>query len=170
MTAELLILRLIHVVGGVVWVGGATYIAFALAPAIGAAGPAGAPVMANVARTKLFIWLPTIAVLTMLAGVRLMQLTSHSMSSAYFASGPGQGYSAGAVCGLIGFCVEMLIARPSMRKAGMLMASKATAPESSHAGIDAQVATLRVRGAQAGVVSSVLLLLATAAMAVARYL
>lgn len=170
MTAEILILRLIHVVGGVIWVGGATYIAFALAPAIGAAGPAGAPVMANVARTKLFLWLPAIAVLTMLAGVRLMQLTAHGSASTYFATGPGRGYVTGALCALIGFCVAMIIARPSMRKAGMLMASKASAPESSHGGIDAQVAALRIRGAQAGVVSSVFLLLATAAMAVARYL
>ena len=45
MNAELLVLRAIHIYGAVVWAGTSLFVAFFLIPAIGAAGPAGGPVM-----------------------------------------------------------------------------------------------------------------------------
>ena len=38
---EMIVLRLVHVLGGIIWVGSMTYMTFFLMPAIADAGPAG---------------------------------------------------------------------------------------------------------------------------------
>ena len=67
MAAEMLVLRVVHVLGGVFWVGAMMYNAFFLMPALSQAGPAAGPVMAGMQQRKLFMWLPIVAVATMLA-------------------------------------------------------------------------------------------------------
>ena len=84
MEAELIVLRLIHVLGGIFWVGSALFTAIYLVPSLAQAGPAAGQVMGALQRRRLFIVLPTVAVLTVLSGIRLMQLTSDGFSAAYF--------------------------------------------------------------------------------------
>ena len=70
MMAELLVLRLVHVLGGVFWVVAMMYNAFFLMPTIAQAGPAAAgPIIAGFQQPKLFVWLPIVAILTMAIGV-----------------------------------------------------------------------------------------------------
>src|SRR5688500_5509174 len=70
MNAELIVLRLIHIVGGVFWVGSALFTAFFLMPTLMQAGPSAAgPVMGGLQQRKLMVWLPVVAVLVMLSGL-----------------------------------------------------------------------------------------------------
>src|SRR5690242_10297384 len=103
MNYEILVLRLIHVVGGVIWAGTAIFIAVFLLPALGQAGPAGAPVMAGLVNRKVFVIVPIIAIVTMLAGLRLMMIVSGGFSADYFHSRHGMTYVFGAVCAISGF-------------------------------------------------------------------
>jgi len=56
---ELLVLHIVHVVGAVLWGGTAMFLAFFLMPAMGMAGPAGAPVMSALVERRLFVIVPT---------------------------------------------------------------------------------------------------------------
>ena len=94
MTGELLVLRLVHIVGGMIWVGTGVFNSFFLMPTLAQAGPAAGQVIAGLQKRRLFTFLPVVALLTILSGVRLMQITSAGFSPAWFASTPGRTYAA----------------------------------------------------------------------------
>src|SRR5687767_8638374 len=91
MSAELLVLRIVHVLGGIFWLGSGLFTTFFLIPALGRLGPAAAgPVLGALQQRRLFTILPVVAVLTIISGARLLQIVSGSFAPAYFASRTGQ--------------------------------------------------------------------------------
>jgi uncharacterized membrane protein len=169
MMAEILVLRLVHVLGGIFWVGAMLYNAFFLMPAMVQAGAAAGPVMAGLQQRKLFTWMPVVAILTMLAGIRLMMIGSQGFDGTYFATPMGRTYLGGGVLAILGFVVGLTVARPAMMRAGELSQAMASADEAGRAAMQAELATLRKRGATASTVVTWMLIAAAAAMAVARY-
>lgn len=169
--AELIVLRLIHVMGGIFWVGAMMYNTFFLMPAMNAAGPqASGAVSKGLVARHVFTVMPVVAILTMLSGFRLMQITSAGFSSTWFQSMSGRTFAMGGLAAIVAFVGGMLLARPTMMKMGATMAERAAAPADKHAALDAKIAALRARGAIVNGTVSFLLLAAAAAMAVARYL
>ena len=170
MQAELLVLRLVHVLGGIFWVGSALFMAIFLFPALGSAGPAAGQVMGAMQRRRIFTVLPVVAVLTLLSGVRLMQLTSDGFSAAYFGSPSGRVFAWGGTFAIAAFVIGMLIARPTGLKLGRLSALPAANDPAEQQNRNAERARLQRLVMVFGVVNLVLLLAAAAAMATARYL
>ena len=75
MTAELIFLRLVHILGATFWLGSGLFTTFFLVPALGQVGPAGAgPVMGALKQRGLFTVLPVMALLTILSGARLLHI------------------------------------------------------------------------------------------------
>src|SRR4029079_1674985 len=66
-----LLLRVIHVVAGVLWVGGVVFMTRFLLPSARPAGPAAGPMMQQLSARKLAAYTPIVAVLTVLAGIGL---------------------------------------------------------------------------------------------------
>jgi hypothetical protein len=114
--------------------------------------------------------MPVVAVLTMLSGFRLMQITSAGFSATWFQSASGSTYAMGGLAAIIAFVGGLLLSRPTMMKMGATMVERAAAPADRHAELDAKIAGLRSRAAIVNGTVSTLLLAAAAAMAVARYL
>ncbi len=171
MTAEIIVLRLVHVLGGIFWVGSVTFNAAFLLPTLAALGPAAGPVMAGLQRRRMTTVLPTVAVLTILSGLRLLQVGSAGFAGDYFASGPGIAYSVGGLLAIAGFAVGMGFTRPAMARAGALAAQMGSAADdAARAALGAEIARLRSRGAKSNSVMLILLTIAAVAMAVARYL
>lgn len=171
MSGELIVLRLLHVVGGVVWVGGVCMMHFVLLPASAQAGPGAGPVMAAIPQQRLFRWMPWIAVVTMLAGVRLLAIASGGFTTAWFLTWPGHTYAVGALLAVLGFTIAMLVSRPSGMRAGELIAQLASAAnDAERARLQAEIAAARGRATRFGGLSTMMLLTATVAMAIARYL
>jgi uncharacterized membrane protein len=170
MLAELLVLRLIHVLGGIFWVGSGLFTSFFLVPALAASGPSAGQVMGELQRRRLFTILPAVALLTILSGARLMWITSAGLSDAYLASTMGRTFVGSALAALLAFAVGMLVVRPSGARAAGIGASLAAAPEHERAARVAEMNALRRRSAVWGAVALSLLLVAAAGMAIARYL
>ena len=168
MQGELLLLRLVHVLGGVFWVGSGIFTAFFLLPAMAPTGPAAGQIMANLAQRRLFVVLPTVAVLTMLSGLRLMMITAAGRSD-YFASRSGMTYSISATAAVVGFFLSLLIARPGSVRIGML-SQQAAADPASRERVAAEIAVIQRRVKNSSVLAVALLIFAAAGMAVARYL
>lgn len=167
---ELLILRVIHIVGAVVWAGTGVFVSFFLLPAMGMAGPAGAPVMGALIKRRLFVIIPSIATITMLAGVRMLWLASSGFSAAYFVSNGGRTYLFGALSSLTAFTIFMTVNHQAIGKMGLLQQQLAQTPEADRGPLMAQLNAVRAR-ATVGARASALLLIATAlAMAIARYI
>ena len=170
MNAELIALRVVHILGALLWAGTSISMALFLGPAMASLGPAAGPVMGALVKRRQFTIIPIVAVITMLAGVRLLQLASMGFSAAYFATRSGQTYIVGAVCALTAFTVFMAVGHPAIGQTMKLAQQMAQAPESERGAIATQMAASRARGGKASAAAALFLTIAAVAMAVGRYM
>ena len=171
MVTELIVLRIVHILGGIFWLGSGLFTVFFLVPALGRLGPAGGgPLMAALQQRRLFTILPVVAVLTILSGVRLLQIVSGGFSPAYFDSRTGQTFLWSGVAAVIAFLLSLFVSRPAAVRIGQLSASMATLPEADRAARAGEVERLKRRSGLSGTVAMILLVGAAVGMAVARYL
>lgn len=168
---EFIVLRLVHVLGGVFWVGAALFNFVFLMPAMQAAGPAAGPFMASLKQRRFFLIMPTVAVLTILSGARLMQLTSGNFSAAYFESGRGVTFGLAAIAAILAFTLGITVALPSQKRMAVLGAEVAAAgDDAARAAPRAEMAKLQARMGVLGKIVTALLVLSAAGMAIARYI
>ena len=169
MQVELLVLWLIHVVGGIIWVG-STFFSFVwLLPSVVKAGPAGGQVMVNLQKRHFMTVLPIVAILTILSGVRLMQLVSSGFSAGYFRTSMGRGFAISALLSIVGFLIGLMVARPATVRIARLQQTAAS-DQTSKELVQAEIKKLQSRAAMSGTIVMVLLVLAAAGMAVSRYM
>lgn len=166
---ELIALRLIHVLGGIFWVGTGLFTAFFLLPVLKESGPAAAQVMMGLQRRKLLTWLPLSAILTILSGARLLMITSNGFSGAYFATAPGKAYSVSAIMAVVGFVLSLIVSRPGTSRMSDL-SSIAVSDEINRDRIKAEIAALQKRVTLSSTIAVLLLILSASGMAIARYL
>lgn len=173
MQAEVVALRLVHILGGIFWVGTGLFSVLFLMPALTQAGPAAGPVMAALQQRKLYTALPVAAMLTILSGVRLMWIMSAGFSAAYFATPMGHTFAAAGLAGIAAFVLALSVARPAamqMGKLGAMLANSAGAPDGERQRIAGELERVRRRMIWANMVAVTLVVVAAAGMAVARYL
>ncbi len=169
MQAELIVLRLIHVVGGVFWVGSVMFTTFFLMPVLMKSGPMVAgPVSAGLQARRMMTWMPTVAMLVILSGLRLMMIVSRGEAH-WFEHRSGHAYAASGVLAIIGFIVGFTVSRPAMTKAARL-AQSAASDETSKNLIQDEVKRLQRRSYLGTMVVTWLVIVAAAGMAIARYL
>ncbi len=169
--ALLVALRLVHVVGGALWVGMAVYTTVYLMPSIQDAGPDGGKVMAALQRRGILTVLPALALLTIISGVWLYWRDSAGFDGGFMRSGVGLGFGLGGLASIAAYALGIAVLRPSLMRAAKLMAELGPGlSESERRSRVEEAGRYRARGARAGQVVTVLLLAAAAAMSVARYL
>jgi hypothetical protein len=141
-------------------------------PALAQAGPAARQVMAGLQRRRLFTALPVVAVLTMVAGFRLMWIMSSGFTPSYFATAMGHTLAWSAGAAVVAFVLSLLVARPAALRSLRLAESmgRSDVPAADRQRTAAELDALRRRAALASPVAVALLVLAAAGMAVARYL
>jgi hypothetical protein len=163
-------LRLIHILSGVFWVGFAVFVPFYLAPAIQDVGPDGGKVLVALQKRGLLTVLPVLALLTLLSGAWLYWRDSGGRLHEFAQTGFGMTLFLGALSAIVAYAIGMAYSRPAMLKAMALMQSVAGAASDEERGrIMQQAAVYRTRGANGTRIVAVLLILATAAMALARF-
>lgn len=169
MQAELILLRLIHVVGGVFWVGSVMFTSFFLMPTLMKAGPmVAAPVSAGLQARRMMTWMPIVALLVILSGLRLLMIVSGG-DTHWFVHRTGHAYTVSGALAIVAFIVGFTIARPAMTKAGKLAASAASDQTSKHL-IQEELKRLQRRGYIGTMIVTWLVIVAAMGMAVARYL
>ena len=166
----IVVARLIHVLGGIVWVGAMVFVAAFLIPAIRETGPDGAKVMAAIGKRRFMHIMPALAVATILSGIYLYWRVSDGFEVGYMKSGPGHVYAIGGLLAILAFVLGLTVTRPAMIKSVALAQAAASASESERDVMLAKAAALRARGAKGGVVIVWMLFVAAASMAVGRYL
>jgi uncharacterized membrane protein len=170
MKAEFLALRLIHILGGIFWVGSMIFTTFFLAPVIRSSPAMAGQVMAGLQKRRLFVALPVVALLTIASGLRLLSIASIGFSRAYFSTPIGRTFATSALAATIAFLLSLVVSRPGFVRIGRLGASLAAAPDDgARLQIAAEMERLTRRVAIANGFVVVLLLSAAAGMAIARY-
>jgi uncharacterized membrane protein len=115
----LFLLRAIHVVGGVLWVGGVVLVTLFLMPATQSLGPAAQPVMQFImGKRKLPVYFMSLGIVTTLAGALLM-MRNISLTNGLWARSPmGIGISIGATSALLALLVGMTVSAPAAKRLG----------------------------------------------------
>ena len=162
-TVVLFLLRAIHIVGGVLWVGGVVLVTFFLVPATQALGPAAQPMMQFImGRRKLSIYLMVLGLLTTLAGALLMARNLSLTNGAWARSPMGIGMSVGAASAILALIVGLSVNMPAAKRLGPPKPGSAPLTEE-------QRAALMGRMALGSRIVFVLLVIAALVMATARY-
>jgi len=171
MNAFVILLRLIHIVLGVLWVGGAAMLTWFILPTVGISGPGGSQFMqVLIGRTKLLRYMPSLGGLTVLAGFALFWRDMSVSGESFAQSRAGMAFSIGGLAALIGLIVGgIMMARPAkaLGAIGAAVAQSGGSPSPDQA---QRIAALQARMKTGSIVTVTLLLIATVAMAVARYL
>jgi len=161
------LLRIIHIVAGVFWVGGTLIMTFFIAPTIGAIGEPGQRFVGHLMNNLKFSNRMSIAAgSTILAGFILYWIDSQGFTSAWMSSGAGRGFGIGAGFALIGFVFGILIGRTTkaMAQVGGQIQGKPSGEQM------ARLQTLQRQQATYSTIAAATLILATVFMAIARYL
>ena len=167
MNIVLLALRLIHVIGGIFWVGGALAMAFFITPTIMSTAEAGQKFMGHLlTQTKFSLSMTIAAISTIAAGATLYWIDSAGFTSDWIAAGPGIGFGVGALFALVGFGAGIMVPRGGAAMAKLAGQIKgAPTPEQQ-----AEMSALRKRQAMISKINAHSLLAAAILMSVARYL
>jgi hypothetical protein len=167
----ILVLRIIHIVAGVFWVGSAMFAALLLAPALRGAGPASGQVMNQLVKVqKMPIAMMISSLLTIAAGIWLMMIDSAGSAGVWMKSSTGRTFGLGAVLAILAFVLGMTVNSPAAKRLGALGAAAAARGGPPTAEEAAQMQRLQGRMSVASQIVTLLLVLATGAMAIARYM
>jgi hypothetical protein len=113
-------------------------------------------------------WMPVVAILVILSGLRLMMIASGG-DTHWFQHRSGHAYAVSGTLAIIAFIVGFTVSRPAMTKAAKLSQSAAS-DQTSRELIQAEVQRLQRRGYLGTMTVTWLVILATIGMAIARYL
>lgn len=166
MTYFIWLLRIIHIVGGVFWVGGTLIMTFFIGPTIGATADAGQRFVGHLMNNLKFSnRMAAAAGSTILAGFILYWIDSQAFTSAWMRSGAGRGFGIGAAFALVGFVSGMLVGRTTkaMAQLGAQMQGKPSAEQLS------QMQAIRKQQGTYSIIATVSLILALVFMSIARY-
>jgi len=162
-----LVLRLIHIVGGVFWVGGAVIMHFFVGPAVSATAEAGQKVVHHlINKAHLSQRIAAAGMLTVLAGAWLYWIDSDGLTSAWMKSGAGIGFTIGALFAFVGLGTGMMNGAGfrALAKLGSQIEGQPTAEQIG------QLQAIQKRQAVVGPLSTYSLIAAVIFMALARYL
>jgi uncharacterized membrane protein len=170
MHAELLVLRLVHILSAILWVGSGLFTSFFLVPVLTASPAAMGQVVAGLTRRKLFLVLQIAAALTILSGLRLLAIDSAGFSGSYFATRTGRTFAVSGLFAIIAAVLSFGVSRPAIVRAGAIAASLAASTDPAEkARLTQQADRLRRRGTITATLSLGFGILAASGMAIARY-
>ena len=168
--ALVLILRLLHVVGGVFWVGSVAVMAWFLLPAQRAAGREGGELVQQVlVGRRMGMWTGIAMGLTLLSGIWMFARYASSTEGAWMRTPAGTGFSSGAAVALLAAVVGIAMGARNgirMQRLQKEVAAAGGAPNASQA---AEIQKLQATFGVTSKLVSGLLFLAAALMATARY-
>ena len=167
MTYFIWLLRIIHILGGIFWVGGTLTMAFFIAPTIGATAEAGQKFVGHLmGNLKFSNRMAAAAGLTILAGFILYWIDSNGFTSPWMTSGAGRGFGIGAGFALVGFVFGLLVGRTTraMAQLGAQIQGKPSSEQMT------KIGALRKQQMTYSNITAVLLILSVIFMAIARYL
>ena len=171
MDTYMVVLRIVHILAGVFWVGAALTTLLFIQPTAREVGPAAGPFMMHLAGKKRLVdFVLSAAGLTVLAGLLMYWRVSDGLAGNWIGSAPGITLTIGALAAIAAFVLGLTIVRPTLMATlaiGREVAAGGGSPTPEQA---AQLQALQRRGTAVGKAIVPLLVVAVIAMAAARYL
>lgn len=165
----MIVLRVVHILGGIFWVGAALFSAFFLFPTIREAGPQGGRVMQLLMQRKLPVYMNIISGLTMLSGF-VLYWRMISMSSAWAGSRPGMVFGLGGALTVLAAIVGGGVNARAGKKLGALGAEIQASGGPPSAEQAATMNDLQKRLRIGMILATTFLVSAAICMAIGRYM
>jgi uncharacterized membrane protein len=163
-----IVLRLIHILGGIFWVGAMIMLAGFLIPTVRATGREGGRFMQSLMQQqRLQLYLGLAAALTVLSGITMYARLAAATHGAWAGTGPGIAYGVGALAAILGAALGGGLSGSAGRKMLALGQAVGSAPPSPEQ--QAELARLQRRMALGARLAAGFLVIAAGAMAVGRY-
>ena len=170
-TTVIAIVRLVHVLSGVFWVGSVLMLTLFLVPAVRALGSVGEAVMHQLMVVqRLARGLRVTGGFSIGSGALLYWHDSDGFTRAWVGSHQGICFGIGGILAVSGALVGILVNRPTAERIGVVAVAISEAGGPPRAELVAELQALHARLAVGAVATSTLLVGAASAMAVARYL
>jgi hypothetical protein len=164
-----IILRLIHILAGIFWVGTMILLAGFLLPNARASGPEGGRfIQSLMQQRRLQVYLGLTALLTILSGLTMYARLAAATHGAWAGSRPGISYGVGAAAAILGAAIGGGVGSSAGRK--MLALGQTIGSAAPSAEQRAELSRLQARMALGARLAASLLIIAAGAMAMARYL
>lgn len=110
MTLLFSILRVLHIISGILWAGGAIAMYFFIVPTIGATGDSGKQFAGHLmGRTSFTPFMMIVGLTTVLAGSVLYGIDSSWFQSAWMRTPTGIGFGTGATAGILAFIFGVMV-------------------------------------------------------------
>ena len=165
----MVVLRFVHIVLGVLWVGGVFALSVIIIPGMQQLGLPLDSLTKTLNHRKFSQIMMAFGGLTVLAGLTMMYILGHG-NEAFFQSHFGRTLSLGGLCAILALVIGGSVARPTLAKIGKLQADLAANPPKGDDPRKAQIAALQRRIVFSSKLVVILLLVAVTCMAVARYI
>jgi uncharacterized membrane protein len=166
-----IILRVVHILAGVFWVGTAIFFFLYLQPAVKEIGPTGQQFMDHlVEKKKIPMVITASAAVTILAGILLYWRDSNGFDLDWITSATGLAFTVGGAAAILAFVFGLVLVKPAVERMGSIGQAIAM---SGGPPTDAQTSEMQRLGARLtliGQINLLLLIVAVVAMAVARFL
>jgi hypothetical protein len=163
-----IILRILHIFGGVFWVGAAWLVTFFVSPAAQSLGADGGKFMTTLmSRYRLPLYISVSAVITLVAGFILYYTRFISLGLASTSS--GMVFGLGGILGLVGGVIGGAVVGTTTTKLAALGGEIGRSGKPPTADQAAQLTALQSRLQTASLWNAIIVTLALLAMAVARY-
>jgi hypothetical protein len=171
MDTYMVVLRIVHILAGVFWVGAAFTVILFIQPTAREVGPAAGPFMTHLAGSKRLIdFVLGAGGLTVLAGLLMYWRVSGGLDPDWIGSATGIALTVGALCAIGALAIGGSVIRPGIVATlaiGREVSARGGPPTPEQA---TQLQAIQRRSHSAGQVIVPLLIVAVAAMASARYL
>lgn len=169
-TILLILLRAMHIMGGVAWVGGLLFMGRFLFSSVAALGPAGGDLMDHLMRQRrLPVYLMSVAMTTVVSGLILYWHDTKVSGSTWPTRGSGLVFGIGGALAIIGVIIGMSVNSPAARRMAAIIGGAKSGRRPPSGEEVAEITRLQGRLAVSSKVVTVLVVLATLAMAIARY-
>ena len=166
-----LILRLLHIGGGVLWVGATVFVSLYIEPTAKDLGPAAGPFMNGLTNTrKMSRFFMITGGSAVLAGTWLYLLDAGGDPMGFARDATGMAFGLGGIAAWAAFILGFLAVKPAVERMGSIGAQMRDAGGPPSAELIGQMEAAQARVHTLGRIDLVLLGISVALMAVARYL
>lgn len=163
-----IVLRVVHIIAGTLWVGGAFFNTLFLEPTVRAAGAEGGRFMERLlTETPIIKYMTIASLVTVISGIILYGLDI-GYSAGWVTSRQGLIFSIGSVAGLVAYVAGQFVIAPTVQRIGLLGKEMVVAGGPPLSGQVTEMSSLQARAVRYGLFEITLMAISVAGMAGAR--
>ena len=166
----MILLRLVHIVGAIFWVGSAMFTGFFLIPSLKETPATMGAVAQALAKRGFMTAMPVVGLFVILSGGTMLWIQSGGHMHEYMMTASGHTFTMAGGIGILALLFGVVVTKPANMKAGAIGAQLQTVTDPAEKGrLQGEMAVAQKKAALFTMIVTILMILAAMGMAIARY-